>query len=76
MNPYHAIIARTGAVPGTSGNPARYGPGILPVSPAERFSGIRSSGQYCCPQELTRTGPHVTACRGIRGQTAACGMCP
>jgi hypothetical protein len=75
MNIYHANIAKTAAVPEVSGCADRACPGIRLVRPVERFSGIRSSGQYCCPLELTRTGTLMTAYRGIRGRSAVDGMC-
>jgi hypothetical protein len=76
MNIYHANIAKTAAVPEASGDAGRARPGIRLVRPIERFSGIRSSGQYCCPEELTCTGTQMTAHRGVRGRFAADGMCP
>jgi len=76
MNIYHANIAKTAAVPDTAGTAARSSSRLLPGRPVKRFYGIRSSGQYCCPWELTRTGTQMTARRGIRGRTAADGMCP
>jgi len=74
MNIYPANIAKTAAIPEV-GSAARTYPGLRPGRTAGRSSGIRSSGQYCCPQELTGTGPQMTACRGNRGRTAIDGMC-
>ena len=75
MNIYHANIAKTATVPEASGDAGRACPGIRLVRPVERFSGIRSSGQYCCPREQTRTGSQMTAHRVIRGRSAVDGMC-
>ncbi|MGA2122278.1 MAG: hypothetical protein ABSG49_09585 [Methanoregula sp.] len=76
MNIYHANIAKTAAVPEISGR-ASYPYSTLKLGwKVERFSGIRSSGQYCCLKEFTRTGTQMTARREIRGRTAADGMCP
>jgi len=76
MNIYHANIAKPAAAPEVSGIAARPYPGHWQGRPVVRFSGIRSSGQYCCHKELTGTGTQMTARRGIRGRTAVDGMCP
>ncbi|MEI7649916.1 MAG: hypothetical protein WCJ47_09460 [Methanomicrobiales archaeon] len=76
MNTHQANIAIPAADPDATGTAARAIFGILPVSPVERFSGIRSYGQYCRQSELTRTGTPVTASRIIRRRTAVHGMCP
>jgi hypothetical protein len=75
MNIYQANIAKTAVVPDSTGTTARAFPGPRLGRPAERFSGIRSSGQYCCHTELTRKGILITVRRRIRGRTAVDGMC-
>ncbi|MGD0079839.1 MAG: hypothetical protein ABSB80_04215 [Methanoregula sp.] len=74
MNTHHANIAGPAAGPDVPGTPARAYPGIRLGRPVERFSGIRSSGQYCRSMELAGTGPHVTALRITRGRSAVDGM--
>ncbi len=76
MKIYHAITVKPAPVPEDSGTAARRYPVLWQGWPAERFSGIRSSGQYCCHRELTGTGTQMAAHRGIRGRTASDGMCP
>jgi hypothetical protein len=75
MNIYHAYAAQPAAVPEVSGIAGHGCPGSGLGRPGERFSGIRSSGQYCCQMELTGTGMQMTARRGNRGRTAVDGMC-
>jgi hypothetical protein len=76
MNTHHANIAGPSAGPDVPGAAARASLGILPGRPVEWLSGIRSSGQYCTPMELTRTGSPLTAHRITRGRPATPGMCP
>ncbi len=75
MNAYHANIAQTAAAPEPSGYADRTCPGPGPVRPVERFSGIRSSGQYCCPRQLAGRDIRMTARRVIRGRSAVDSMC-
>lgn len=76
MNTYHANIAKPAADPDAPGTVVRAYPGIKPERPVERFSGIRSSGQYCRPTELIWTGPPVIALYLTHGRSAVHGMCP
>jgi hypothetical protein len=76
MNKYHANIAKTTAIPHNTGITALSYPGFRLGKPVERFSGIRSSGQYCSPTERTKTDIPVTAFVIIRRQSAGHGMCP
>jgi len=75
MNTYHANIATTAAIPARSGIVLRHHSRRGQERSVERFSGIRSSGQYCCPEELTRTYTQMTEHRGVRRQSAVDGMC-
>jgi len=75
MNTHYGDIARPAMVPDATGTAARVGSGSLPEVTAERFSGIRSSGQYCSPMELTRTDSPAKASRIIRRRAAVHGMC-
>jgi len=76
MNTHHGNIVKPAADPDETGTAARAYTGIQPVVAVERFSGIRSSGQYCSPTELIRTEHPVTASRIIRRRSAVHGMCP
>ncbi|MCX6689993.1 MAG: hypothetical protein NTZ39_09955 [Methanoregula sp.] len=76
MNTHYKNIAGPAAKPGTPGTAARANPGIRLARYVEWFSGIRSSGQYCRPTELTRTDSPVTAFRITRGRSAVHGMRP
>jgi hypothetical protein len=76
MNTYEAIIAEPDGGTGVPVPSTRAYPGILPDKPAERFSGIRSSGQYCRrPAQIMKDSP-MTAPRITRGMMAVHGMCP
>ena len=76
MNTHYGNIARPAANPDTTGAAAPTWPGTRPVMAVERFSGIRSSGQYCSPTELTRIDLTMTASRIICRRSAVHGMCP
>jgi hypothetical protein len=76
MNTHYGDIARPAADQDATVTSARVCSGSLPEVTVERFSGIRSSGQYCRPVEQTRTDSPATACRIIRRHAAVHGMCP
>jgi hypothetical protein len=76
MNTIHTMISGLKGVPDGSGNPARAYPVLQPGNPLERFSGIRSAGQYCCCLVLTGTSQLMTAVRNNPRNPAVCGMCP
>lgn len=75
MNTHYGDIARPAADPDATGTAARVFSGTRPEVTVERFSGIRSSGQYCRPRELTRTDSPAKALRIIRRRAAVQGMC-
>ncbi|MGA2103814.1 MAG: hypothetical protein ABSG06_00310 [Methanoregula sp.] len=76
MNTHHANTLGLSASPDTHQAATRVFSGIIPVRPVEQFSGIRGSGQYCCPMGLVRTHSPATARRITRGLPAVLGMCP
>ncbi|MDO9323729.1 MAG: hypothetical protein Q7T80_02100 [Methanoregula sp.] len=75
MNTHYGDITGPAADPDANVTAVRIGSGSLPEVTVERFSGIRSSGQYCSPMELTRTDLPTKASRLIRRRAAVHGMC-
>ncbi|MGB8309822.1 MAG: hypothetical protein WCE65_08280 [Methanoregula sp.] len=76
MNTHHVNTAGLSVDSDESRAAARAFSGIVPVKPVEQFTGIRGSGQYCCPMGLSRTYSPMTAFRITRGLPAVLGMCP
>lgn len=76
MNTHHANIAGHAAGPVPPGTVARAFAPALRRNQVERFSGIRSSGQYCTPPNLIRTGSPVTTHTAICGRSPVTAMRP
>ena len=68
----HVIIAEPAIDAGNPAPPAHAYPGFRPGRHMDAFSGVRSSGQYCCQKKLPGgrpTGDYARMSRGCPGSS-------